>query len=68
VWFLYLPASVIIAAAVNPVYRTMIVRTSSRVFDFLGFLGMTILLYPYWSNRYFQFSHWFTEDEAARLI
>ena len=68
IWFMYLPIVVIIAAVLNPVYRTMLISTSIRVMDFAGFLSMTILLYPQWSHRYFQFSHWFTEDEVARLI
>ena len=68
VWFTYLPIVVIIAAVVNPVYRTLMISTSVRIMDFIGFLSMTIFLYPHWSHRYFQFSHWFTEDEVARLI
>lgn len=68
VWFVYLPIVVIVAAVLNPVYRLLLISTSIRVMDFVGFLGMTILLYPRWSHRYFQFDHWFTEDEVARLI
>lgn len=68
VWFCYLPVVVIIAAILNPVYRMLLISTSIRVMDFTGFLGITIFLYPCWSYQYFQFSHWYTEDEVARLI
>lgn len=58
IWFSYLPMLTLLALAVNPVKRFLVVSSVYLVFDLLINVGMVTLFCPRWANRYFQFDHY----------
>lgn len=58
VWFLYLPLIALLALAVNPVRRLLVMSSVYFTFDFLINLGMVLLFCPLWANKYFQFDNY----------